>query len=181
MTEQRTITAADVVAASPDMQPTGEFYLELAMTGAVVAAVPPYGRREVAGFLRALLEREPVAHGPAYGAHRSILGALRYELETAAIAGALDDPEYQAGPADLREPSIAARERELIRETRDWADGERSRRGEVAHARIDDMLEGSQYVHDEAERRLRDATERAQALLAGPAAPDADDASAWLA
>lgn len=183
MTEQRTITAADVVAASQDMQPTGEFYLELAMTGAVVAAVPPHGRREVASFLRAVLEREPVAHGPAYGAHRSILGALRYELETAAIAGALDDPEYAAGnAADLREPSIAARERDLILETRNWADGERSRRGEVAHARIDDMLEGSQYLHDEAERRLRDATERAQAFLAAaPAAPEADDASAWLA
>ena len=184
VTEQRTISAADVIAASPDMQPTGEFYLELAMTGAVVAAVPPYGRRQVAGFLRAMLERAPIAEGEAYAPHRSILGALRYELETAAIAGALDDPEYAGADADLRDPTITAKERELIRETRAWADGERSRRGEVYRERIDDMLDVSAADHERAAERLADTVREAEAWLAGataPAAPEADDAASWLA
>lgn len=173
------MTAAAILAERPDMQPTGEFYLELAMLGAVVAAVPPHGRREVASFLRALLGREPVANGPSYGAHRAILDALRYELEAAAIAGALDDPEYAL--ADLREPSIAKREHELIVSTRDWAAGERSRRAEVVHERVDSILGEGAPAHAAAQARLDAAVAEAEAFLAGAPAPEADDASAWLA
>lgn len=177
MTDER-MTAAAILAERPDMQPTGEFYLELATTGAVVAAISPHGRREVAGFLRAILARAPLSGGDAYEAHRAILGALRHELETAAIAGALDDPEYAL--ADLREPTIATKERDLIRSTRDWAAGERSRRGELEHARIDELLAESEPVHAAAQAQLDAAVAEAEAFLTG-GAPEADDASAWLA
>lgn len=178
MTDER-MTAAAIVAERPDMQPTGERYIELAMTGSLVAGVTPHGRRAVAGFIRALLMREPVLSGPAYVAHREILGGLYLELEAAAIAGALDEPEPPL--ADLRDPGTQARERQLIHETREWAAGERSRRTEAAHERIDALLEDSETAHDDAERRLRDATESATAFLAAPAASEADDAGAWLA
>lgn len=172
------MTVAAIVAERPDMQPTGEFYLELAVTGAVVAAVPPHGRREVAGFLRAILSRAPVAEGAAYEAHRMILGALLSELESAAIGGALDGSDLAL--ADLRDPAISQRERELIRSTRDWAAGEQSRRREIAHARIDELLEESEPLHTASAARLEAAVAHAQELVAAPAI-DVDDASAWLA
>ncbi len=171
------MTAAAIIAERPDMQPTGEFYLELAMTGAVVAAVTPHGRREVAAFLAAILQRAPVALGEAYEPHRAILGALRSELETAAIAGALDDPEVIA---DLRDPEISTKERDLIRTTRDWAAGERSRRGQIELGRIDTMVVASEAGHLASQARLDAAVAEAEAFMAAPA-PEADDASAWLA
>lgn len=172
MTDER-MTAAAIVAERPDMQPTGEFYLELAMTGAVVAAVTPHGRREVAGFLRAILQRAPVALGEAYEPHRAVLGALVSELETAAIAGALDDPATAV--PDVRDPGVTAKERQLIQSTRDWADGERSRRGEAERARIYAIVAEGAPAHAAAQARLDTAVAEAEAFVAG--AHEIDDAA----
>jgi hypothetical protein len=173
------MTPAAIAAERPDMAPTGEFYLELAMTGAVVAAVPPYGRRQVAAFLRGVLARGPLVAGATYEPHRAILGALVYELEASAIGGALEEPENPT--ADLRDPGVVARERALMAETREWAGGERARRDEAYRARVDDILAVSDSAHGRAQERLDEAVREAEAFLAAGASVEADDAAALFA
>lgn len=158
------LTAAAVMAARDDLQPTGEAYVDLAVTGATVADVPPHGRRAVAGFITVLLDRAPLRDGPAYEAHRAILGSLVLDLEAAAITDAL------ASPADLRDPATTERERELVRQTREWAEGERQRLADATHARIDTLLEHSAELHAAAQERLDAAIAHATAEPASVAA-----------
>jgi hypothetical protein len=174
-------TAAAVFAAREDMQHGGDFYVELAMTGAVVAAETPYSRRAVAGFLRGVMARAPLTDSPAYEPHRSILGALVAELEASAITGALDPAYAAAEIPDLRDPATAAREQQLLRETRDWAELERARATAAIRANVDDMLAVSAHEHARATQRLEDATREAEAFLATPAPAEPTDAGAWLA
>ncbi|MES2210930.1 MAG: hypothetical protein V4515_12230 [Chloroflexota bacterium] len=132
------ITADTVLAARDDAQPTGEAYCELAMTGAIVAGIPPLWRREVASFLRGILRRGPIGASPAYEPHRAILGALVLELETFAIRDAGE--QYEPDVADLRDPAIVAREREAIRGFREWAAHEASRQADAYHAHVDSIV-----------------------------------------
>lgn len=160
------ITAETVLAARDDAQPTGERYLELAMTGAIVASVPPLWRREVAAFLRGVLGRAPVAASPAYEPHRSILGALLLELETFAVRDADLQPEPAA--SDLRDPAIVARERDTIRSFREWADAEHGRRAGAYHEHVSEIVAEGDAQHDAAMAELDAAVD------ARPAEP------AWL-
>jgi hypothetical protein len=170
------ISAETVLAARDDAQPTGEAYCELAMTGVIVASVPPLWRREVASFLRGILGRAPVAGGPAYEPHRAILGSLVLELESWAIRDREDEPEPTA--ADLREPAVVAREREAIRGFREWADGEHARHVAESHARADELAAEGDERHAAAMAVL-DAPPSAPAPAQPP--PEAVDADPdWL-
>lgn len=163
------ITAAAIVAERPDLQPTGEAYCELALTGATLADVPPHHRLEVARFLQTLLNRPPLAGSTAYQAHREILGALIVDLEALTVRDALDGAETAA--ADLRDPAVVARERELISATRDWAAGRRAETATAYDEHVDRILAGNDADHAAAATSLDAAVERAQ---------DAPDASVWV-
>lgn len=162
------ITVASVLAEREDLQPTGEAYVDLAVTGATVAATPPHWRREVATFLAGLLNRVPLVEGALYEAHRAILGSLILDLETSAITDALDG----AIPPDLRDPATIARELGLVEETRAWAEAERLTRAEAYHAHVGEILATSAQAHAEADDRL------AAAVAAAPD-QEVDDALPW--
>jgi hypothetical protein len=170
------ISAETVIAARDDAQPTGEAYCELAMTGAIVASIPPLWRREVASFLRGILGRAPVAAGPRYEPHRSILGALVLELESWAIRERDDQPEPAA--ADLRDPGIVARERETILGFREWADGEHARHVADSHARADELAAESDARLDALVAALDDPPSVPAPAAAPQEAIDADPE--WL-
>lgn len=179
------ITAETVLAARADAQPTGERYLELAMTGAVVASTTPMERRAVAAVLRGFLSRAPIATSPVHEPARAILGSLLLELESFAIRDAGDVVEPD--PADLRDPAIVERERARVRQFADWTASERSRAAVAYHAHVDDLLYGPE-AHQTAEDALVTAVASAEAFLAVPepaSAPapahETDDADlAWL-
>jgi hypothetical protein len=177
VTTERFAPAA-IAAERPDLQPTGERYVELAYTGYAVAAVAPHWRLEVARYLRTLITRAPVAAGPAYAAHREVLGALVVELEALTVRDALDMPSE---PADLRDPNIVARERELITATREWASRRQAETTVAYDEHIDRILDGQLAHHDRVAADLQAAAERAQAAVAALPAPEADDAASWLA
>lgn len=163
------ITPETVLAAMDDAQPTGERYCELAMTGAIVASVPPLYRRAVASFLRGILGRAPVAASPAYEPHRAILGALVLELETFAIRDAGDEVEPTA--ADLRDPAIVAREREAIRGFQAWASHEASVAADAYRAHVDAIVAPGDELHAAAMAAL-DAPAPPAPLIEAPADHD---------
>lgn len=178
------ITPESVLAARDDARPTGERYCELAMTGSIIAGVSPMGRRAVAGFLRGILGREPLAHGAAYEVHRSILGALLLELESFAVLDAGEIVEA----ADLRDPAVVAKEREAVREFREWAELERRNQAAAVDLRITEALIEGSVGRDQVFDRLEETAVRVQAWVDAPSPPavpapvaqEASDAPDWL-
>jgi hypothetical protein len=171
-------TAEAIVAERPDLQPTGERYVELAYTGFAVAGVPPHHRLEVARFIRTLLSRPPIVAGAAYAAHREILGSLVIEIEALTVHDALDVPDE---PADIRDPVIAAAERQAIAATREWAELRRAETTAAYGAQIDDVVAGEDGRHTAAAAALDDAASAALAALDAPAPAAAAEAadSVW--
>jgi hypothetical protein len=172
------INAESVMAARDDAQPTGEAYCELAMTGAIVAGIPPLWRREVASFLRGILGRAPVAAAPAYEPHRAILGSLVLELEMWAVRDAAEQPEPSA--ADLRDPGVVARERQAVRGFAEWAASERSRGAEAYRAHVDEIVAPGDARHAAAMTELENPPPPSVPAPAQPAEEAADANTDWI-
>lgn len=162
-------TAQSLIAATPEGTQTGERFHELAVTGAYVAMVPPYGRAQVASFARTLLNREPILSGPMYEAHRLILGALVLDLEGDAVADALDDAYRPPEFIDIRDPGAVAREAAVVQGTREWALSHQERAATAYHAHVDVILAESERAHGQAEAALLAAVASAQRTLEPPA------------
>ena len=79
---------------------------------------------------------------------RFVLGALLLELETFAIRDAGE--QYEPSVADLRDPSIVAREREAIRGFQAWAAHEASRQADAYRAHINEIVAPGDARHDTA-------------------------------
>lgn len=84
--------------------------LNFQITGALASSLAPREWEEVAAYLFALLEREPVKSSPAFVAHRVVLGSIAGDLRTyARVTG-----EPVGFEADLRAATSKAEERRIL-------------------------------------------------------------------
>jgi hypothetical protein len=84
--------------------------LNFQLTGLLACQLAPREWEEVAAYLCALLEREPVKSSPGYSAHRIVLGSIAGELRGyARVAG-----EPVGLEADLRAATTKADERRIL-------------------------------------------------------------------
>lgn len=96
----------------------GEVVVTIGFTNAAVKDLAPREHEELAAYLFALLEREPVKSSSPYAAHRIVLGSLATELRGFAAAAG----EPVGLQADLRAASTQAEERRI----RERLDGQRA-------------------------------------------------------
>jgi hypothetical protein len=140
----------------------GQIVLDFSHAGVLAALLAPREWEQVAAYMLALVEREPLRSAPAYLAHRTILSAVGSELrQYARLAG-----EPVGLEADLRAATSQADERRILARI---ADAEAA-----AHRRHDELL-------------LEQAAYRAQEVQDGPRATedllegmDTDDAALAL-
>lgn len=113
MVDQITAEAVEAAAVSYDAQDRaiagGQVVMDFVQAGVMVALLSPREWEEVASYLYALLEREPLRTGKAYVAHRTVLGAIAGELRGYAKAAG----EPVGLQADLRAASSRAEEQRI--------------------------------------------------------------------
>ncbi len=132
------VAAAAVTFDAQDRAVVGDVVLTLGEASVLLPLLAPREWEQLAAYLLALVDREPVKTSPAYAGHRVILGAIAHELRTyARIAG-----EPVGLEADLRAATSKAEERR-IRER--IADQEAA-----AERRLDDiaLATAAQMRHD---------------------------------
>ncbi len=139
--ERSTITLAGVEAAldvldQQEKRVAGGVVVSIGFTNAAVKDLAPREHEELAAYLFALLDREPVKTSPAYAAHRIVLGSLATELRGFATAAGVT----VGLPADLRAASTQAEEQRIRRRL---ADQQAS-----AHRYYDDVLAANTSQRD---------------------------------
>jgi hypothetical protein len=103
------IAAAAARFDAEDRATVGDVVMTLGEAALLLPLLAPREWEQLAAYLLALLDRQPVKSSPAYAGHRMILGALAYELRTyARIAG-----EPTGLEVDLRAATSQAEERRV--------------------------------------------------------------------
>lgn len=87
----------------------GDVVVSIGFTNAAVKDLAPREHEELAGYLFALIDREPLKTSRAYVAHRHVLGSLATELRGFAAAAG----EPVGLQADLRAASTKAEEQRI--------------------------------------------------------------------
>lgn len=174
------ITAAAVTAEldvldGQEKVVAGQVVVTIGFTNAAVKDLAPREHEELASYLFALLDREPVKGSPAYAAHRIVLGSLATELRGFAVAAGVP----VGLQADLRAASTQAEERR-IRER--IADQQAS-----AHRYYDDAIsehqrrrERDDHIPDEPETQPDEEDQTPDATDAAPVSTETDDDLAFL-
>lgn len=131
--ERSAITLAGIEHArdildGEEKRAAGDVVVSIGFTNAAVKDLAPREHEELAAYLFALLDREPVKGSPVYAAHRIVLGSLATELRGFAAAAG----EPVGLQADLRAASTQAEERRI----RERLDGQRA----AATRHYDDVL-----------------------------------------
>lgn len=108
ITPERVAAEAAVIDAQGRVMVGGEL-LDFGATGVLAALLAPREWEEIAAYVLAVVEREPVRSSPAYQAHRIVLGSFANDLRNyARMAG-----EPTGLVADLRAATSQAEERRI--------------------------------------------------------------------
>lgn len=113
----------------------GGVVVSIAFTNAAVKDLAPREHEELAAYLFALIEREPVKTSPAFAGHRIVLGTLASELRGFAAAAG----EPIGVQADLRAAVTQAEERRIRARLADLEAG--------AHRYGDDVIAAHHLQH----------------------------------
>ena len=175
MTERITaeaVTAAMVEYDADDRAIVAGQVINFTQVGVMVSLLAPVEWELVAGYLYALIEREPIRSGRAYTAHRTVFGALAGELR--GYARATGTPIGLE--MDLRAATSKAEELRIRQRMADQA---------AAYDRhVDDVI-ASHHVQADVDTALvaeltEDTIDEEGQPIATPAAQDSDDdVSAW--
>src|SRR4051794_28508353 len=139
--ERSTITLAGIEHArdildGEEKRSAGDVVVSIGFTNAAVKDLAPREWEELAAYLFALIDREPVKSSPAEAYKRLVLGSLA--MECRGFAAAAGEPVGLQ--VDLRAASTQAEERRIRERIADQQAG--------AHRYYDDVITDSQRRHD---------------------------------